>query len=96
MSEDDNFHFVNNLRGQLGNLHKLTRYVVDDGAHLAKGEAYAEVEVMKMLFLLNVSEAGTISLSKDQFALDVPYSVKGGVDTSGATLKMKWSTTIDI
>mmetsp|Transcript_21689 Transcript_21689/g.67167 ORF Transcript_21689/g.67167 Transcript_21689/m.67167 type:complete len:109 (-) Transcript_21689:647-973(-) len=41
-------------------------------------------------------EAGTISLSKDQFALDVPYSVKGGVDTSGATLKMKWSTTIDI
>ena len=41
-------------------------------------------------------EAGTISLSKDQFALDVPYSVKGGIDTNGATLKMKWSTTIDI
>ena len=43
---------------------KLTRYVVDDGAHLAKGEAYAEVEVMKMLFMLTVSEAGVITLAK--------------------------------
>ena len=43
---------------------KLTRYLVEDGAHLRRGEPFAEVEVMKMLFLLNVSEAGTISLAK--------------------------------
>ena len=43
---------------------KLTRYVVEDGAHLNKGDAYAEVEVMKMLFMLTVSEAGTITLAK--------------------------------
>ena len=43
---------------------KLTRYLVDDGAHLGRGEPFAEVEVMKMLFLLNVSEAGTITLAK--------------------------------
>ena len=27
---------------------KLTRYVVEDGAHLTKGDAYAEVEVRTM------------------------------------------------
>ena len=43
---------------------KLTQYVVEDGAHLECGEPFAEVEVMKMLFLLNTSEAGTISFAK--------------------------------
>mmetsp|Transcript_32468 Transcript_32468/g.74377 ORF Transcript_32468/g.74377 Transcript_32468/m.74377 type:complete len:2019 (-) Transcript_32468:454-6510(-) len=43
---------------------KLTQYVVEDGAHLERGEPFAEVEVMKMLFLLNTSEAGVISFNK--------------------------------
>ena len=43
---------------------KLTRYVVEDGAHLSRGDAYAEVEVMKMLFLLTTSEAGMLHLTK--------------------------------
>ena len=43
---------------------KLTRYVVEDGAHLSRGDPYAEVEVMKMLFLLTTSEAGVLHLSK--------------------------------
>ena len=34
---------------------KLIRYLVPDGAHLGKNDAYAEVEVMKMLFVLAVS-----------------------------------------
>ena len=43
---------------------KITRLVVGDGDRLNKGEPYAEVEVMKMLFMLHASEAGVISLSK--------------------------------
>ena len=43
---------------------KITRLLVGDGERLNKGEPYAEVEVMKMLFMLHASEAGVISLSK--------------------------------
>lgn len=43
---------------------KLTRYLVGDGAHLKKGDAFAEMEVMKMLFALPTAEAGYVSLLK--------------------------------
>jgi biotin carboxyl carrier protein len=48
---------------------KLTRYLVDDGAHVSKGGDFCEVEVMKMLFNLKASEAGTISLLKPAGAI---------------------------
>ena len=41
---------------------KLTRYLVDDGAHVSKGGDFCEVEVMKMLFNLKASEASILSL----------------------------------
>jgi len=43
---------------------KLTRFFVEDGAHLKKGDAFAEMEVMKMLFALPTAEAGIVSLLK--------------------------------
>jgi pyruvate/2-oxoglutarate dehydrogenase complex dihydrolipoamide acyltransferase (E2) component len=41
---------------------KLVRFVVDDGDHVDAGQAYAEVEVMKMYMPLTVTEAGTLRL----------------------------------
>jgi len=43
---------------------KLTRWFAEDGSHLTKGGAFAEMEVMKMLFALPAAEAGTITLLK--------------------------------
>ena len=39
---------------------KLARWLVDDGAKVAKGAAYAEVEVMKMFLSLRAPESGTL------------------------------------
>ena len=39
---------------------KLSRQLVADGGHVAKGDAYAEVEVMKMYMPLKAPEAGTV------------------------------------
>lgn len=39
---------------------KLVKKLAADGSHLRKGEAYAEVEVMKMFMPLKVDEAGAI------------------------------------
>ena len=43
---------------------KLTRYLVDEGAHVAKGAPYAEIEVMKMLCMLTAPEAGRLSVER--------------------------------
>jgi biotin carboxylase/acetyl-CoA carboxylase carboxyltransferase component/biotin carboxyl carrier protein len=40
---------------------KLVRWIVDDGAHVAKGSPFAEVEVMKMYLSLNAPESGRIA-----------------------------------
>jgi acetyl-CoA carboxylase/biotin carboxylase 1 len=39
---------------------KLLRYLVDDGGHIAAGEAYAEIEVMKMVMNVYAKATGTI------------------------------------
>lgn len=43
---------------------KLVRFLVEDNGHVKKGDAYAELEVMKMYLTLRAPEAGTISLVK--------------------------------
>ncbi|KAJ1558698.1 acetyl-coenzyme-A carboxylase, partial [Nowakowskiella sp. JEL0078] len=43
---------------------KLVRYLVEDGAHVDNGEAFAEIEVMKMYMPLLASESGIIKQSK--------------------------------
>jgi len=47
---------------------KLVKKLVEDGARVAKGEAYAEIEVMKMFMPLKVDEAGTITWSSNEGA----------------------------
>ncbi|KAM9823082.1 acetyl-CoA carboxylase 2 isoform 4-T4 [Syngnathus typhle] len=43
---------------------KLLQYIVDDGAHICTGEAYAEIEVMKMVMTLTVQQAGHLHFVK--------------------------------
>ena len=70
---------------------KLVKQLVADGAHLNKGDAYAEIEVMKMFLPLKVEESGTITWSANEgaalspgfnigsLALDNPDAVKTAV-----------------
>eukprot|EP01129_Flabellula_baltica_P005744 TRINITY_DN2099_c0_g1_i1.p1 TRINITY_DN2099_c0_g1~~TRINITY_DN2099_c0_g1_i1.p1 ORF type:complete len:2139 (-),score=550.43 TRINITY_DN2099_c0_g1_i1:13-6429(-) len=60
MKEDDPSYLRTTSPG------KLIRYLVEDGSYLAKGVAYAEVEVMKMLFSLLTPESGIIHFNKIQ------------------------------
>lgn len=43
---------------------KLINYRVADGGHVNAGESYAEIEVMKMVMELKVTEQGTIHYVK--------------------------------
>ncbi|KAJ3190595.1 acetyl-coenzyme-A carboxylase [Irineochytrium annulatum] len=56
---------------------KLIRFLVDEGAHLNAGDAYAEIEVMKMYMPLMASESGTIKFLKP------PGSTLGNGDVVG-------------
>ena len=48
---------------------KLVRWLVEDGAHVAADEAYAEIEVMKMLMPLLSPAAGAISFQLPEGAV---------------------------
>ncbi|OAD57807.1 Acetyl-CoA carboxylase [Eufriesea mexicana] len=39
---------------------KLVSYLVEDGGHVNAGQAYAEIEVMKMVMTITASEAGSV------------------------------------
>lgn len=43
---------------------KLLSYVLEDGGHVFSGDVYAEIEVMKMVMELRVTESGCIHYSK--------------------------------
>nr|KAG5704977.1 hypothetical protein BaRGS_022819 [Batillaria attramentaria] len=43
---------------------KLLSYIVEDGGHVFSGDVYAEIEVMKMVMELRVTESGCIHYSK--------------------------------
>ncbi|XP_052899542.1 acetyl-CoA carboxylase [Anopheles moucheti] len=40
---------------------KVISLLLEDGAHVSKGQAYAEIEVMKMVMTLKANEAGTVT-----------------------------------
>ncbi|XP_069727330.1 acetyl-CoA carboxylase 2 isoform X1 [Phaenicophaeus curvirostris] len=48
---------------------KLLQYTVDDGGHVAEGNVYAEIEVMKIIMTLTVEEAGRVHYVKRPGAL---------------------------
>ncbi|KAJ1549144.1 acetyl-coenzyme-A carboxylase [Cladochytrium tenue] len=43
---------------------KLVRFLVEDGAHVVAGDAYAEIEVMKMYMPLLAAESGLVHFTK--------------------------------
>ncbi|XP_026673591.1 acetyl-CoA carboxylase isoform X3 [Ceratina calcarata] len=43
---------------------KLINFLVEDGGHVNAGQAYAEIEVMKMVMTVTASEAGNVSYIK--------------------------------
>lgn len=51
---------------------KLVKKLVPDGAHVKKGEAYAEIEVMKMFMPLKVEEAGVVQWCSNEGAALAP------------------------
>ncbi|KFM10627.1 Acetyl-CoA carboxylase 2, partial [Aptenodytes forsteri] len=48
---------------------KLLQYTVDDGGHVAEGNIFAEIEVMKIIMTLAVEEAGRVHYVKRPGAL---------------------------
>ncbi|XP_073241070.1 acetyl-CoA carboxylase-like isoform X1 [Porites lutea] len=54
---------------------KLIHFVVEDGGHVFQGESYAEIEVMKMVMPLIVSESGCVHYVKNPGAVLEPGSV---------------------
>ncbi|KAM6119783.1 acetyl-CoA carboxylase 2 isoform 1-T1 [Phoenicopterus ruber ruber] len=48
---------------------KLLQYTVDDGGHVAEGNVFAEIEVMKIIMTLAVEEAGRVHYVKRPGAL---------------------------
>ncbi|KAJ3217083.1 acetyl-coenzyme-A carboxylase [Dinochytrium kinnereticum] len=74
---------------------KLIRYLVEDGAHLSTGDAFAEIEVMKMYMPLLATESGIVTFSTPpgstltsgdvvgRLVLDDPSRVKRAVKFEG-------------
>lgn len=79
---------------------KLTKFLVDNGAHIKPGQPYAEVEVMKMCMPLVAQENGTVQLLKQPgstvkagdilaiLALDDPSKVKHALPFEGTLPEM--------
>uniref|UniRef100_A0A3P9QGK0 acetyl-CoA carboxylase n=1 Tax=Poecilia reticulata TaxID=8081 RepID=A0A3P9QGK0_POERE len=59
---------------------KLLQYTVEDGDHIFAGEPYAEIEVMKMVMSLTVSQSGCIHFVKRPGAVLEPGCVMARMD----------------
>lgn len=68
---------------------KLLNWLVDDGDHVAKGEAYAEIEVMKMVMTLTAGEAGIISWDRRPGAVLETGAVVACIQLDDASLVTK-------
>lgn len=65
---------------------KLVNLLVEDGAHLNKGQPYAEIEVMKMVMTLIANENGTVSFVRRAGAVLDAGSIIGHLDLDDASL----------
>lgn len=54
---------------------KIARTLVSDGAHLKQGEAFVEVEVMKMFMPLRTAESGVVHFQKSDGAVLAPGDI---------------------
>lgn len=68
---------------------KLLNWLVNDGDRVAKGEAYAEIEVMKMVMTLSASEAGIVSWERRPGAVLETGAVVARIELDDASLVTK-------
>lgn len=68
---------------------KLINLLVEDGAHVVKGQPYAEIEVMKMVMTLTSPENGTITFVKRTGAVLDAGSLIGSMELDDPSLVTK-------
>ncbi|GLH16303.1 Uncharacterized protein GBIM_20609 [Gryllus bimaculatus] len=68
---------------------KLLNYLVEDGGHVYAGQAYAEIEVMKMVMTVTASEAGSVFYVKRPGAVLDAGSVIAHLELDDASLVTK-------
>ncbi|XP_069684928.1 acetyl-CoA carboxylase isoform X2 [Periplaneta americana] len=68
---------------------KLLNFLVDDGGHVNSGQAYAEIEVMKMVMTLTASEAGSVFYVKRPGAVLDAGSLISHLELDDASLVTK-------
>ncbi|KAL3270902.1 hypothetical protein HHI36_021411 [Cryptolaemus montrouzieri] len=68
---------------------KLLGFLVEEGGHVDKGQAYAEIEVMKMVMTLTVNEQGSINYVKRPGAVLEPGSIIANLELDDPSLVTK-------
>ncbi|XP_058834759.1 acetyl-CoA carboxylase isoform X2 [Topomyia yanbarensis] len=68
---------------------KLINLLVEDGAHVNKGQPYAEIEVMKMVMTLTAGETGTVSFVRRPGAVLDAGSLLGHLELDDPSLVTK-------
>lgn len=68
---------------------KLINLLIEDGAHVNKGQTYAEIEVMKMVMTLTSQESGTVSFVRRPGAVLDAGSLIGHIELDDSTLVTK-------
>lgn len=71
---------------------KLINLIIEDGAHVNKGQPYAEIEVMKMVMTLTSQEAGTLTFVKRPGAVLDAGSLIGHIELDDPSLVTKAQT----
>lgn len=64
---------------------KLLQFLVDDGSHVYSGQAYAEIEVMKMVMTLTTQESGLVHHVKRSGAVLEAGSILARLDLDDPT-----------
>ncbi|XP_063925251.1 acetyl-CoA carboxylase isoform X2 [Zophobas morio] len=70
---------------------KLLSFLVEDGGHVEKGQAYAEIEVMKMVMTLTAGESGIVFYVKRPGAVLEAGSIIASLELDDASLVTKAS-----
>lgn len=68
---------------------KLINLLIEDGAHVNKGQPYAEIEVMKMVMTLTAQESGTVSFVRRSGAVLDAGSLIGHIELDDPSLVTK-------
>lgn len=68
---------------------KLINLLIEDGAHIVKGQPYAEIEVMKMVMTLTAGETGTVSFVRRPGAVLDAGSLLGHLELDDPSLVTK-------